>query len=150
MSISSINPTAQTATAATGAATASSVAQLSPDAFLQLLVAQLQNQDPMNPADGTQFVTQLSQLTTLQQSQNLAATMQSLSGFARLGSAASLIGREVSYTRDDGTVGTGVVTAVDARGDNLVFSAGADSFLLGNLLSVATPTSAAPTTSTIP
>ncbi len=35
--------------------------------FLQLLVAQLKNQDPQNPADGTSFVTQLAQFTTLEQ-----------------------------------------------------------------------------------
>jgi len=35
---------------------------------MQLLVAQLENQDPMNPADGTQFVTQLAQLQQLEQS----------------------------------------------------------------------------------
>jgi flagellar basal-body rod modification protein FlgD len=35
--------------------------------FLQLLVAQLKNQDPDNPADGTTFVTQLAQFTTLEQ-----------------------------------------------------------------------------------
>ena len=38
--------------------------------FLQLLVAQLQNQDPMNPPDGTQFVTQLAQFQQLEQSIN--------------------------------------------------------------------------------
>lgn len=35
--------------------------------FLQLLVAQLQNQDPMNPADGTEFVTQLASFSQLEQ-----------------------------------------------------------------------------------
>jgi flagellar hook assembly protein FlgD len=35
--------------------------------FMQLLVAQLKNQDPQNPADGTQFVTQLAQFTTLEE-----------------------------------------------------------------------------------
>lgn len=39
--------------------------------FLQLLVAQLQNQDPTQPQDGTQFVTQLAQFSTLEQ--NLAS-----------------------------------------------------------------------------
>jgi flagellar basal-body rod modification protein FlgD len=37
------------------------------DVFLQLLVAQLKNQDPASPADGTTFVTQLAQFTTLEQ-----------------------------------------------------------------------------------
>lgn len=35
--------------------------------FLTLLVAQLKNQDPLNPQDGTQFVTQLAQFTSLEQ-----------------------------------------------------------------------------------
>lgn len=39
--------------------------------FLQLLVAQLQNQDPMNPTDSTQFVTQLAQFQQMEQSMNM-------------------------------------------------------------------------------
>jgi flagellar basal-body rod modification protein FlgD len=39
----------------------------SEEVFLNLLVAQLQNQDPMNPADSTQFVTQLAQFSELEQ-----------------------------------------------------------------------------------
>jgi len=39
----------------------------SADTFLQLLVAQLKNQDPSSPADGTQFVTQLAQFSQLEQ-----------------------------------------------------------------------------------
>jgi flagellar basal-body rod modification protein FlgD len=35
--------------------------------FLQLLVAQLKNQDPMSPTDGTQFVSQLAQFSELEQ-----------------------------------------------------------------------------------
>ena len=38
--------------------------------FLQLLVAQLRNQDPMNPSDGTTFITQLAQFQQLEQSVN--------------------------------------------------------------------------------
>ena len=39
--------------------------------FLQLLVAQLKHQDPLNPADGLQFVTQLAQFTSLEQSSQM-------------------------------------------------------------------------------
>jgi len=46
--------------------------------FLQLLVAQLQNQDPTNPADSTQFVTQLAQFQTMEQSMNQGTTMTSM------------------------------------------------------------------------
>jgi flagellar basal-body rod modification protein FlgD len=38
------------------------------ETFLQLLVAQIKNQDPLNPSDGVQFLTQLAQFTQLEQS----------------------------------------------------------------------------------
>lgn len=37
------------------------------EAFLQLLVAQIKNQNPLNPTDGVQFLTQLSQFTEMEQ-----------------------------------------------------------------------------------
>ena len=42
-------------------------AMVSEQTFLQLLVAQLQNQDPMQPQDGSQFVAQLAQFSSLEQ-----------------------------------------------------------------------------------
>ena len=54
-------------TATSSAAALGQSPQASQSIFLQLLVAQLKNQDPSNPADGTQFVTQLAQFTTLEQ-----------------------------------------------------------------------------------
>jgi flagellar basal-body rod modification protein FlgD len=41
--------------------------ELGKDTFLKLLVAQIRNQDPLNPADGLQFVTQLAQFSELEQ-----------------------------------------------------------------------------------
>jgi flagellar basal-body rod modification protein FlgD len=48
----------------------SSTMNVDKNMFLQLLVAQLQNQDPLNPTDSTQFVTQLAQFQQLEQSVN--------------------------------------------------------------------------------
>jgi len=48
------------------------------DAFLKLLVAQLKNQDPLNPTDSKEMITQLSQLTSVDQLQQISARMQSL------------------------------------------------------------------------
>jgi flagellar basal-body rod modification protein FlgD len=59
--------------------------------FLQLLVAQLKNQDPMNPSDGTQFVAQLAQFQQLEQSvntgQDIAAIRQDLDKLTAPGSS---------------------------------------------------------------
>ncbi len=68
-------PLAQAAPA--GAAPSSPAASGTPadpvdkNMFLQLLVAQLRNQDPLNPSDGTQFVAQLAQFQQMEQSLNM-------------------------------------------------------------------------------
>ena len=46
--------------------------------FLKLLVAQLKNQDPLNPADGTQFVTQLAQFSSLEQSTQMSEDISAI------------------------------------------------------------------------
>jgi len=61
------NPTPGPAAAGTGAVASKSAAN-DQTVFLQLLVTELKNQDPMNPVQGTDFVTQLAQFQQLQQS----------------------------------------------------------------------------------
>lgn len=65
---------------------------VSVDDFLNLMVAQLQNQDFMNPVDDTQYVTQLAQFATMQQMQDLASYMKS-------NYVMSLVGKEVTAAR---------------------------------------------------
>lgn len=49
------------------------------DMFLKLLVAQVQNQDPLNPTDGTEYVGQLAQLSQVQSMEKVASLMQNSS-----------------------------------------------------------------------
>ena len=92
--VSALNPTAagMAATAATPENT------LGQDEFLTLLVAQLQNQDPLNPTDATEFTAQLAQYSQLEQLFNLNDAMDGLSAAqtsSQKVSALSLIGKEV-------------------------------------------------------
>ena len=66
---SAISPiTSLTSTGTTGTGGSSSLdSGVNEQMFLQLLVAQLKNQDPMNPTDSTQFVSQLAQFSELEQ-----------------------------------------------------------------------------------
>ena len=59
--------------------------QLGKDAFLQLLVAQMQNQDPLKPTDNTQMVTELAQFTTIEELQNLSSSMDNSNAFTLVG-----------------------------------------------------------------
>ena len=72
--------------------------------FLTLLVAQLQNQDPLNPDDPTEFTAQLAQFSSLEQLFNLNESMEkvasSVNDSQKL-SALSMIGKEVAYADSD-------------------------------------------------
>lgn len=51
---------------------------VSKNMFLQLLVAQIKNQDPLNPADGVQFLTQLAQFTQLEQTMSMSTDLSAI------------------------------------------------------------------------
>jgi flagellar basal-body rod modification protein FlgD len=53
---------------------------VSKDAFLQLLVAQIKNQDPLNPTDGVQFLSQLAQFSQLEQLMGIKDELTTLVG----------------------------------------------------------------------
>jgi hypothetical protein len=70
--------------------------------FLNLMIAQMKNQDFMNPMDDTQFVTQMAQFSTMRQ-------MQDLAEYSKSNYAMSLVGKTVTASRF--TVGGGLDTA---------------------------------------
>jgi flagellar hook assembly protein FlgD len=79
-----------------GTQTSSSGSDLSPNAFLQLLTTEMMNQDPTQPQDPTQSVTQLAQFSALQYQQQLTSAFQGFqSNFAVL-QASSLVGKQVT------------------------------------------------------
>ncbi|MBV9742686.1 MAG: hypothetical protein JO099_02900 [Acidobacteriia bacterium] len=79
-SITSSTPASSAATASANPSSSatSKSAQVNEDTFMQLLVAELQNQDPSNPADGTQFVTQLAEFQQLTTSMNMAKSVSGI------------------------------------------------------------------------
>jgi flagellar basal-body rod modification protein FlgD len=98
-------------TPSTGTATGSSssdaniTSQLGPSAFLSLLTTQLSNQDPLNPMDDAQSVSQLAQFSALQAADNLQSSFANFqSNFAVLQSA-SLVGKTVQVNSTDAATG---------------------------------------------
>jgi flagellar basal-body rod modification protein FlgD len=82
---------------------------LGKDAFMKLLLTQMQNQDPLNPMDGQAFFAQLAQLSLLEQMYTLNDTLASSQRQQQLVQAGTMIGRTVEATKTDGTTLTGVV-----------------------------------------
>lgn len=94
-----INAVSTTDPAAAAAAAMKQATGLNKDDFLQLLVTQLKNQDPLNPQDSSAFVAQLAQLTQVEQTYDINTNLQSLlagQNSASSLSSVSLIGKVVS------------------------------------------------------
>jgi flagellar basal-body rod modification protein FlgD len=78
-SIAALSAPAAAAATTSSVASAAQTANLASEAtFLQLLVAQLQNQDPEQPTDGTAFVTELAQFTTLSEDTESATDLDTI------------------------------------------------------------------------
>ena len=90
--------------------------------FLKLLMAQLQNQDPMKPMDDTQMIAQMAQFSALEASQQLNATMQTSNNMQTVLQAGALIGKYIQANQSDGTSTTGAVTSVGLTTTNGVTS----------------------------
>lgn len=104
MTTSTVNPLASTAA---DAASASSIVpanmQISETDFLQLITTQMQDQDPLNPADPTQFLSQIEGLSEVSSLQSMQSTMQA----QQLTSGASLLGQTVLAPIDTTTLAAG-------------------------------------------
>ena len=106
---------------------------VSSDTFLSLLVAEMTNQDPMEPTSNTEFVTQMAQFTSLQYSKDSATYSQS-------NYASSLVGKTVTASKMDGSkqvTKTGVVQSVMKNGDSYTLKIDGVSFELSNITSIA-------------
>ncbi len=66
------------------------------DQFLKILITQLQNQDPMQPMEDKEFIAQMAQFTSVEQLMNISTQLTSLN--QSLGSASSLIGKQITWT----------------------------------------------------
>ena len=87
------------ATAGASAAATQATAKASPankEMFMQLLVAQIKNQNPMSPADGVQFLTQLAQFTELEQLTGMRADMAAVRAHMETPDAATAAGANTS------------------------------------------------------
>lgn len=79
--------------------------------FMTLLVAQLQNQDPLNPASNEDFIAQLAQLESLDESKKISASLSSMVSTQEFSAASTMIGKSVSG-RSQSIDFNGVVSSV--------------------------------------
>lgn len=110
--------------------------QMNKDMFLRLMVAQLKNQDPMNPTDSSEFLAQTAQFTSLEKLAAVAEqSAQALAAQMAFG-ASGLVGRTVTYTGPNGAEVTGTVGSVRFTPTGPVLGIGPAEVALGSVVAV--------------
>ena len=84
--------------------------------FMQLFMAQMQNQDPTNPTSPTDYVTQMASFSTVQGITQLNQSITSMLAMQGLSQSVNLIGKAVTYTNSAGKSVSGTVSSVSMVG----------------------------------
>src|SRR5215213_3945877 len=90
---------------------------LGQDDFLKLLVTKMSSQDPMNPQGDSEFIAQMAQFSTLEQSKSMSADIAMLKAQQEVLTANGLIGRTVTVSQNDKQIAQGTVTSVAMNDD---------------------------------
>jgi flagellar basal-body rod modification protein FlgD len=98
---------------------ASNPYNLTPENFIQLMVTQLQNQDPTQPTSDSDLLSQMSEIGQLESSTQLQTTMTSVTLQTQVGSASALIGKNVSGVDSNNNTNSGTVTSVSVAGGSV-------------------------------
>ncbi len=99
--LANINTTQMTSTSSSSSVTTATNDALGKDAFLKLLIAELSNQDPLNPMEDREFISQMATFSSLEQMQNMNNTLTSMSEANKF-NAVQYIGKAVAFTAGDG------------------------------------------------
>ena len=128
MAVTSVNYSSGTASN-TSSSTTKTNNELGKDDFLQLLVTQLQHQDPLAPMEDKEFISQMAQFTSLEQMKNMNNAVQ-------ITQATSYIGKQVTWADSQGTEQTGIVTAIRIVNSEPKVMIGAEAIELKKIMSV--------------
>ncbi len=102
------------------ATSAISNTDVSKDAFLQLFVTQLQNQDPMSPLEGHEFIAQLAQFSSLEQLTTLNSSFADTLQFQQLSGGSEFIGKKATYfDKATGSLEEGVIEGAITDGETI-------------------------------
>ena len=121
--------------------TASSGTSEDQQLFLELLVAQMRYQDPLNPTDSTQFLTQTAQFTSLEKMQDVADRVGLMLNAQVAFGASSMLGQQVTHLLPDGGTATGTVGGVTFGADGPVLDVAGTAVPIGDVLSLGAATS---------
>jgi flagellar basal-body rod modification protein FlgD len=135
-------PAGDTASASTGASSTTNLLGsngVNADTFLKLLVAQLQYQNPDNPVDSTQFLSQTASFEEVQELGSLQTSLSSLVTSQQAGAATSMLGQQVTGTDQSGNSVSGVVSGIQLTSNGPLLNVGNSTVPFSSVTSVTLP-----------
>ena len=135
----SVNPvsatTPVTSNGTTNVAAAGSNA-LDSNQFMEILMAELTHQNPLEPMDNAEMMNQFSQLNSLQELRDIHTAVDKLAASNQVIYLASLIGKTVKVNRPDGNILEGVVSEVITEKDNPQLMVGSEKVSVNDVIDV--------------
>jgi len=104
--------------------------------FMLMLMAQLKNQNPLDPTSDKDMLSQMTQLNSLQELQNLSLVMSQVSQANQASYAASLIGKTVKVALDNGETKEGLVNGTSVTNGQMELQIGEEAFPLGSVIEI--------------
>jgi flagellar basal-body rod modification protein FlgD len=104
--------------------------------FLNMMVAELQNQDPTNPTDSSQILQEVSQIDAIQSNTQLTTTLQGVQLGQSIATASALIGMSVVGTDANGNAVSGTVSSASINSGAAQLQIGSSSIPLSNVTQV--------------
>ena len=138
MSVGSTQSSSNNSTAASSSSTnsASAFTSLTPNDFLQMMIAELQNQDPTQPMSTSDILQEVSQIGSIETNSQLTQTLQSVALGENVSTAASLIGRTVAGTNSSQQSVTGTVDGASVQNGAVTLSVGGQSLSLSEISAI--------------
>ncbi len=127
-----------TSTSSSTSSSTSGTGGLGESDFLSLLVAQLKNQDPLNPMSDTDFIAQLANFSSLQQMTSVNTNVSSLLQQQGISNATAMLGKQVQTS--DGK--SGIVTQVSMDSGQASIYVGTNKYSLSDITSIQNATTA--------
>lgn len=107
--------------------------------FMKLLITQLRNQDPTKPLEDKEFITQMTQLTSLKQLNEMITTMQTFSKELAFTRTLGLVNKWVVYERTDGVMAQGLVESIRVKNGQTFLNVNNEEVALEQVSEIAAP-----------
>jgi flagellar basal-body rod modification protein FlgD len=142
MSTGSVNGSGSANGASSSSSSASSnpLGTINANSFLQMLVTELQQQDPTQPMDSSQILDQVSQIEQIESSQQLSTSLNSVVMGQNLSAGAGLLNQNVTGLDSSGNTVSGVVSQVNVANGQVTLQVGNSSVGLANVTQITTNT----------